>query len=105
MTGLLNCRQFDHIRWVQALLWNDCVSDESDAAGRIKEYSMNENLDALEPGQDYLHETSEGPPRDPPSDPNEAEVHTSDEAPQQNTDTSADPVSGSPDELVNDEEL
>jgi hypothetical protein len=64
----------------------------------MKEYPMNENLNAPEPSQD----TSEGPPRDPPSDP---EVHTSDQAPQQHTDATTDPVSGSPDEPKNDEEL
>jgi hypothetical protein len=66
---------------------------------------MNENLNAPEPSQDHLHDTSEGPPRDPPSEPNAAEVHTSDETPQQHTDTTSDPVSDSPDQPVNDEEL
>jgi hypothetical protein len=59
---------------------------------------MNENLNAQEPSRD----TSEGPPRDPPSD---AEVRTSDEAPQQHTDATTDLVSGSLDEPKNDEEL
>src|SRR5258706_8609156 len=51
---------------------------------------MNENLNAPEPSQDHLHDASEGPPRDPPSEPNAAEVHTSDETPQQHTDTTSD---------------
>jgi hypothetical protein len=67
----------------------------------MKEYSMNENLNAPEPSQD--HGTSESPPRDPPSEPNDAEANTSDEAPQQHTTT--DSGSGLPDKLLNDEEL
>ena len=66
---------------------------------------MNENLNAPEPSQDHLHDTSEGPPRDLPSESNDAAVDTSDEAPEQHSDTTADTVSGSPDEPVKDEEL
>jgi hypothetical protein len=66
---------------------------------------MNENQNAPEPSQDHLRETSESPPRDPPSEPNDAEANTSDEAPQQHTDTTTDSGSGSPDEPLNDEEL
>jgi hypothetical protein len=64
---------------------------------------MNENLNAPEPSQDHLHDTAEGPPRDPPSERNAAEVHTSDEAPKQHRDTTNDQGSGSPDEPMNDE--
>jgi hypothetical protein len=36
---------------------------------------MRENLNAPEPSHDPLQDTSEAPPRDPPSEPNEAQVH------------------------------
>jgi hypothetical protein len=65
---------------------------------------MNKTLNAPEPSQDHLHDTSEGPPRDPPSEPNDAEANTS-EAPQQHADTTTDSSSRPPDEPLNDEEL
>jgi hypothetical protein len=66
---------------------------------------MNKTLNAPEPSQDHLHDTSESPPRDPPSEPNDAEANTSEEAPQQHADTTTDSSSSPPDEPLNDEEL
>jgi hypothetical protein len=59
---------------------------------------MRENLNAPEPSQDHLQDTSEAPPRDPPSEPNEAQVHE----PPQRTDPTSDQETD-PDEPVNGE--
>lgn len=72
----------------------------------MTEYSINENLNAPEPSQDHLHDTSEGRRVTRlASEANAADVHTSDVAPQQHTATTIDPVSASTDEPATEEEL
>ena len=65
---------------------------------------MDENLNAPESSGDHLHDSSEVPPRDPPSEASETQVDPSDREPQPRTDPTSNPVSRSPDEPVNGEE-